>query len=146
MPKQKILGVVVLLVVAAAAYKLVLAKPAETGPPPKVDGTVFVLPKEFLVNLQDGRYAKVSVGLVLAEDPLQEAGAGHAAEPPEGYGGMHEEAVVRDVVADALGGQTAEALSSADGRERVKRLIRRRLNQRTDNEVREVLFPDVTVQ
>ncbi|MCK9247710.1 MAG: flagellar basal body-associated FliL family protein [Solirubrobacteraceae bacterium] len=139
--KRLIVIVVAVLVVAAGAYKFVLAAPAETHG--KVDGTVFVLPKEFLVNLDDGRYAKVNVALVLGKDPLAKAGHG---TPPDGYGGMEEEAVVRDVVVDALGDQSAETLSSTAGRERVKRVLRRELNKATDIDVRDVLFPDVTVQ
>ena len=42
-----------------------LAKPAAAGAKPKVDGQVYVLPKEFLINLDGGRFAKLSVGLVL---------------------------------------------------------------------------------
>ena len=45
--------------------KFVLAKPPRPAKR-KIDGTVYVLPKEFLVNLADGRYAKLDVALVLA--------------------------------------------------------------------------------
>ncbi|MGE4426881.1 MAG: flagellar basal body-associated protein FliL [Solirubrobacteraceae bacterium] len=142
MKNQRLIVIVVAVLVAAAGvYKFVLAKPEETNA--KVDGTVFVLPKEFLVNLEDGRYAKVSVALVLGTDPLAKAGHG---TPPEGYGGMEEEAVVRDVVVDALGDESADTLSTTGGREKVKRQLRRELNKATDIDVRDVLFPDVTVQ
>ncbi len=63
MKKLKII-VPVLLVVLGGAYKFVLAKPAEAGPPPKIEGEVYVLPKEFLVNLADGKFAKLGVALV----------------------------------------------------------------------------------
>ena len=57
MKKKLIIAVVVALVAAGGAYKTVLAKPKEKAPEPKVHGTVYVLPKEFLVNLADGRFA-----------------------------------------------------------------------------------------
>lgn len=145
MPKNKklIVIVVVALVAVGGAYKFLLAPPPAVGAKPKVDGTVYVLPKDFLVNLSDGRYAKLNVALVLEEPPE----AAHGEEtPPEGYGAMPEEAVVRDVVTDVVGSSTGEQLGSAEGREKVKKLIRRRLKQRTDLHVGDVLLPDVTVQ
>ncbi len=149
MDKKKLIVVAVALVAALGAYKFVLAKPAAAGPEPKIHGTVTVLPKEFLVNLADGRYAKVSVGLLTEADPLAEAGGGGhggGSEPPEGYAGLHEEAVVRDLVNDVLSAQDAETLAAASGREKLKKLIRKRLNARTDLHVEDVFFPDVTVQ
>lgn len=50
--KLKFVLPLVALVMLAGAYKTVLAKPAPE-PEPKVDGQVYVLPKEFLVNLAD---------------------------------------------------------------------------------------------
>ena len=60
MNKKLIIIVVVALVAAGGAYKTVLAKPKEPAPKPKVHGVVYVLPKEFLVNLADERYASAS--------------------------------------------------------------------------------------
>jgi flagellar basal body-associated protein FliL len=65
MNKKIIIIAVAALVLAGGAYKTVLAKPKEKAPEPKVHGTVYVLPKEFLVNLADGRYAKLQVALVV---------------------------------------------------------------------------------
>jgi len=145
-PKKKKLIVILLVAVVGGlgAYKLILAPTSAVGEKRKVDGTVYVLPKEFLVNLADGRYAKFSVAMVLERAP-EEAGS-HAATPPEGYGTMPEEAVVRDVVTDVVGASTGEQLTSSAGRERLKKQLRRRLQQRTDLHVGDVLLPDVTVQ
>ena len=63
MSKLKIL-LPVLLLVGGGAYKFVLAKPKVKEPVPKVHGEVYVLPKDFLVNLSDGRFGKLSVALV----------------------------------------------------------------------------------
>lgn len=144
MPKNKLIVIVVVAVIGVlGAYKFVLAPPPPAGAEPKVKGAVYVLPKEFLVNLSDGRYAKFSVAMVL--DHLPEAG-GHAETPPEGYGLMPEEAVVRDVVTDVVGAATGEQLSEAEGREKVKKLVKRRLKLKTDLHIEDVLLPDITVQ
>ena len=94
---KKLLIPIVLLVVLGGAYKFVLAKPKAAEAKPKVDGTVYVLQKEFLVNLKDGRYAKLTAALVLAHDDTSTAAAGGegASSAPEGYGAMTQEAVVR---------------------------------------------------
>ena len=71
MTKKKLIIIAVLaLVVAGGAYKTVLANPKEKAPEPKVAGTVYVLPKEFLVNLADGRFAKLQVALVVEHAPV----------------------------------------------------------------------------
>jgi len=70
--KKKLIIVVVALVAAGGAYKTVLAKPAEKEKKPKVEGQVYVMPKEFLVNLSGGRFAKFSVALVMPRDDRSE--------------------------------------------------------------------------
>ena len=136
---------VVLLVAVGGAYKFVLAKPAKAEPKPKVEGEVYVLPKEFLVNLNDGRYAKVQVALVV--EPAAEGG-GHAegSTPPEGYGSEPQEAIVRDLITDELTDSRDEDLISKRGREELKKSLLKAIKKHTDIHVEEVLFPDVTVQ
>jgi flagellar basal body-associated protein FliL len=146
--KKTILIAVAALVLAGGAYKTVLAKPKEKAPEPKVHGEVYVLPKEFLVNLADGRFAKVSVALVV--EPAADAGGhggGHGAPaPPEGYGAEPQEAIVRDLITDTLTDAADSELIERDGRERIKKQIAKSIKQHTDVHVEEVLFPDVTVQ
>jgi flagellar basal body-associated protein FliL len=148
MKRKKILIPLLVVVIAAVAAKFVLAKPAPEVHH-KINGTVYVLPKEFLVNLSDGRYAKVNVALVL--DPSQPTaaaggGEGAAAEPPDGFGTLPQEAAVRDVVTDVLTGQSGDELISAKGRVQVKGEILRGIRAHTDVRVNEVLLPDVAVQ
>ena len=89
MKKKLMILVPVLLIALGGVYKFVLSKP-EVEAKPHVEGTVYVLGKEFLVNLADGRFAKLTVALVL--DPHDTstvpAGGGHGAapKPPEGFG------------------------------------------------------------
>jgi flagellar FliL protein len=147
--KKLIILIPVLLVALGGVYKFVLAKPAEAAPPPKVHGTVYVLGKEFLINLEAGRFAKLTVGLVLAHDDtstVAAGGHGAAPKPPEGFGPMGQEAVVRDVITDELTGLPADELVEGEAREKVKKHIVKGLKKHTDVHVEEVLFTDVTVQ
>ena len=144
---KKLIPVIVALVALGGVYKFVLAKPKEATAKPKVDGTVYILGKEFLVNLADGRFAKLTVALVLAHDDTSAVAAGEgAAKPPEGFGAMSQEAVVRDVITDDLTDIKDSDLISRDGRVRIKEEILKDLKKHTDVKVEDVLFTDVTVQ
>ena len=150
---KKLVPVIALLLVLGGAYKFVLAKPAEAekpAPKPKVHGTVYMLQKEFLVNLADGRFAKLQVGLILAHDDVSTvaAGGGHGAAPtpPEGYGAMLQEGVVRDVVTDVLTDAHDNELIERKGREELKHEILKEIKKHTDVKVEHVIFSDLTVQ
>jgi flagellar basal body-associated protein FliL len=136
----------VLLLVLGGAYKFVLAKPGKPAPKPKVAGQVYVLPKEFLINLSGGRFAKLSVGLVLDHSQAIAASGHEAAKPPEGFGTLPQEAVIRDIVTDRLTDDNANSLVSAEGREKLKSAFLRSIKEKTDVKVEEVLFTDVAVQ
>jgi len=143
--KKKLIIVVVALVAAGGAYKTVLAKPAEKEKKPKVEGQVYVMPKEFLVNLSGGRFAKFSVALVMPHLPVAAGGHG-APAPPEGYGAEPQEAVIRDIITDELTDASDTDLIDNEGREKIKKRILQSIKKHTDVHVEEVLFPDVTVQ
>jgi flagellar basal body-associated protein FliL len=146
--KLKIVIPVVLLLVLGGAYKFVLAKPAAEAKP-KIEGTVYVLPKEFLVNLSAGRFAKLGVGIVISHEDhsLEEAAADkEAPKPPEGFGPLPQEAVIRDIVTDTLTDRGSQDLIDREGRERLKTRILKAIKKRTDVHVEDVLFTDVAVQ
>jgi flagellar basal body-associated protein FliL len=146
--KLKFIIPIVLLLVVGGVYKFVLAKPAVV-PKAKVEGEVYVLPKDFLVNLSDGKFAKLGVGLVFDEGFLAAPVAGGheaAAAPPTGYGVLAQEAVVRDIVTDVVTDESAHDLTSRKGREEIKTKILKRLKAQTDVKVHEVLLTDVAVQ
>lgn len=146
--KLKIVVTVVLLLALGGVYKFVIAKP-EAAAKPKIAGTVYVLPKEFLVNLSEGRFAKLGVGLVLdpKDHSLATAAADkHAIKPPEGFGPLPQEAVIRDIVTDTLTDRESGSLIDREGRERLKRRIIKEISTRTDVHVEDVLFTDVAVQ
>jgi flagellar basal body-associated protein FliL len=144
---KKLIPVIVAVVAMGGLYKFVLAKPATAKPKPHVEGTVYVLGKEFLVNLADGRFAKLTVGLVLDEkDKSAAAGGESAAKPPEGFGTMGQEAVVRDVITDDLTDAKDSELINRPGRTKLKKQILKDLKAKTDVKVDDILFTDVTVQ
>jgi flagellar basal body-associated protein FliL len=187
----------VVLVALGGVYKFVLAKPAEAGPPPKVAGEVYVLPKEFLVNLKDGKFAKLAIALVFdhgyhsapvasvetpeegtamvayagavpsgwSDIPPQAAsarpapgateaapstvfvgGAPPAPDPPEGYGLLKQEALIRAIITDELTQQDSRELMSAKGRKKLRKHLVERFHKETDVKVHDVLITDVAVQ
>jgi flagellar basal body-associated protein FliL len=137
----------ILLLVLGGAYKFVLAKPAAAAKP-KVAGEVYVLPKDFLLNLSDGKFAKLGVGLVFDEgySAAPAGGAEGGATPPDGYGALPQEAVVRDIITDVVTDKSASDLTSRKGRDEIKALILKRLNTQTDVKVHDVLLTDIAVQ
>jgi flagellar basal body-associated protein FliL len=147
--KKTLIIVVVALLVAGGAYKTVLAKPKEKAKRPNVEGTLYVLQKEFLVNLSDARYAKLSAALLLdPKDHSVAAAGGHGggAAPPDGYGAMTQEAVIRAIVTDTLTGRDASELEDARKRDRIRKEIVERIHEETDVHADDILFPDLTVQ
>jgi flagellar protein FliL len=148
MKKKLMIVLPVLLVVLGGAYKFKFAGSDKAEAKPKVEGTVYILQKEFLVNLKDGRFAKLTAALVLAHDDTSTVAAGghEAASPPEGYGTMSQEAVVRAVITDDLTDAPAAQVINGEGRMKLQDKILKDLKKKTDVKVEEVLFPDVTVQ
>ena len=150
MTKKKIVIVAVAALAAlGGGYKFGFAKEAEK-PKSKIHGDVYVLGKDFLVNLSDGHYAKLGVAIVVDHGAaLPAGGGGHGAappKPPEGYGPLPQEAAVRDIVTDTLTDVENRELVSRAGREELKERILKRVKQGTDVPIHEVLFTDVSVQ
>lgn len=141
--KLKIILPLAVLIVLGGLYKVVLAKPAEQHA--KVHGQVYVLPKEFLLNLQGNHFVKLNVGLVLAAGQVPSGSSG-GATPPDGFGPLEQEAVVRDVITDTITDTSPNQLVSRKGRNALKARILKSLRRRTDVKVNDVLFTDVAVQ
>ncbi len=140
--KKLIIVAVGVLVVAGLAYKMVLAPKSESKV--KVEGTVYVMPKEFLLNLADGRYAKMTVALVLA--PGQSAGGARSDAPPEGFGTLEQEPLVRQIVTDTITGVPAADLTSRKDRHHIQVEIRKEVDKTTDVKTKAIVFSDLVVQ
>jgi flagellar basal body-associated protein FliL len=144
MKKKLMMVLPILLILGGGFYKTKIAKPA-AKPKVHVNGEVYVLPKDFLINLSDGRYAKLNAALIFKEGyvPVVSKTAG---TPPDGYGTLPQEAVVRDIITDTLTDASARDLTNRKLREELKACVTKRLNANTDVKVDEVLFTDVAVQ
>ena len=148
MKKKLLIPLVLLFVLGGGAYTF--AKPKPVVKPPKVAGSVYLLPQSFLCNLADGQYAKFSVALVLAPGQSDGATAEGAASSSNSAGDvlgtLPEEAVIRDIITDVITNQTSNTLISDTGRTKIKQQILQEIGQKTDVKVTSVLIPDVAIQ
>jgi flagellar basal body-associated protein FliL len=141
---KKILIAAIVPIVLFAGYTMTKAKPVVTQ---KIKGTIYVMPQPFLLNLSDGRYAKLSVALQLAPGQSDGAVAGASSSGSETTAGtLPEEPVVREIVTNAVTGQSGEVLIGVQGRNAIKHQILHTIQKQTDVKVEAVLFPEFTVQ
>ncbi|HST56931.1 MAG TPA: flagellar basal body-associated FliL family protein [Solirubrobacteraceae bacterium] len=145
MLKNKKVIIVLAVVIFGALAAYTMAKP-KVVPKVKIASTIYLLPKDFLLNLSDGHFAKLTVGLELA--PGQSTGATAEAAPVTGatVGTLPEEAVIRDIITNVVTDQRGNVLVSEAGRRQVKRELLEAIKKQTDVKVDAVLFPDLTVQ
>src|ERR1700712_2021882 len=124
--KLKFIIPLAVLILLGGVYKFALAKPA-VEPKHKIEGVVYVLPKEFVVNLVDGHFAKFNVALVLnhsqATAPAPAGGEAAPVTPPEGFGTLEQEAVIRDIVVDQASGVKSADLTKRKLRTKLKKKI-----------------------
>lgn len=141
----------VLLLVVGGVYKFVLA-PAPVVPKKKIEGSVYIMPKDFLINLAGGKFAKLNAALVLKHGYLEEAvaeasGGGHeATTPPDGYGTLPQEAAIRSIITDTLTDINANRLVKEKSRLKLQEAVLKRIHHETDVEAEDVLFTDLAVQ
>ncbi len=142
--KKLMLAVALPILILGVGYKETRPKPVNKD---KIKGTIYVLPAPFLLNLQDGRFAKLTVALELA--PGQSDGASADASASSGedaVGTLPEEPVVREIVTNAITNQNGETLVGEQGRRAIKHQILLAIDKQTDVKVEVVLIPDLTVQ
>jgi|GEM_PF-500712 len=160
--KSKLKFIVPIIVLALVGLKMTVLKAAPVKvEPPNVKGEVYVIPTPFLLNIEGGKFAKISVGLIFEKGhsalgeaaasvgaPAVQAASAEAApvKPPDGYGVLPQEALVRSIVTDVVTGVPASMLTSAEGRQKLGKRIVKRLHHETDTHVAEVFFIDVVVQ
>jgi flagellar basal body-associated protein FliL len=146
--KLKFIVPLAVLILLGGVYKFALAKPP-VKEKHKIEGIVYVLPKEFVVNLADGRFAKFNVALVLDHSQATApAAAGHGAapEPVEGFGTLEQEAVLRDLIVDEASGADSDDLIKRKPRAKLKKRILKQIKAHSDVKVEEVLLTDIAVQ
>ena len=142
---KKVIIPLALLILGFGAYHT-MAKPAKP-PKDKIEGKIYAMPKEFLLNLSDGHFVKLSVALLLPPGQSDGAAAGEGAPAAgEGVGTLPEEPAIRDIITNVVTNQSGSALVTDQGRVRVKHQILAAIKKQTDVKVTSVLFPDLTVQ
>ncbi|HSZ05559.1 MAG TPA: flagellar basal body-associated FliL family protein [Solirubrobacteraceae bacterium] len=142
--KKLMLAVALPILLLGVGYKMTRPVPVNKD---KIKGTIYVLPAPFLLNLQDGRYAKLTAALQLA--PGQSDGASATATAASGEnaaGTLPEEPIVREIITDAITNQNGETLVTEQGRHAIKHQILQAITKETDVKVEAVLIPDLTVQ
>jgi flagellar FliL protein len=142
--KKLMLAVALPILILGVGYKMTRPKPVNKD---KIKGTIYVMPAPFLLNLPDGRYARITVGLELAPGQSDGASATAAAASGENaVGTLPEEPLVREIVTNVVTNQNGETLVTNGGRNAVKHQILEEIDKTTDVKVQAVLFPDLTVQ
>ena len=146
MDKKKL--IIILLVVIAgggyAAKTMLLPKPAAAKP--KIAGEIYVLPKGFTFNLTDGRYATMTIGLILAPGQSDGASAAGATTTPAGIGTLPEEPAIRAIITNVITNDSSQTLLNASGRNHLQSEILSDIKTTTDVKVTGILFTDVAVQ
>jgi flagellar basal body-associated protein FliL len=135
----------IVLILVGGVYKFAFAK-APPVPKAKVNGSVYIMQKDFLLNLADGKFAKLDVALVFAKGYALPVADAAAAAPPTGYGALPEEPVVRAIVTDVVTDSTSKDLLTRKGRRALITHIMHRIANQTDVKLSGLLFTDVTVQ
>ena len=125
---KKIIMAVVALVAVGGAYKFVLAKPKAAAQEAERRGHALRAP-EGVPGQPRRRALREGVGGAAAE-PEGPLGRGRrrprrARRPPEGYGAMAQEAVVRAIITDELTGLPADELEDAKKRDKLRKDILR---------------------
>jgi flagellar FliL protein len=134
--------VVIFAVLGYAGYTFAMPKKHTTT---KVNGTIYILPKQFTLNMKGGQYATLTVALLLA--PGQSVGATNATNPPPtGFGSLTEEAVIRAIITNDVTDQPESALVTQTGRKALEAKILSDIHSQTDTLVNAIYFTDVAVQ
>jgi flagellar basal body-associated protein FliL len=129
---------VAVIVVAGAAYKLVLTPRAKPGPK-KIDGALVSLGDPFTVNLSGGHYGRITVAVLLASPPP-------AVVDPSTMPPLPEYDAVRAIVTDHLTGIDPGRLTDRSARHKLLAQLLLDLKKSTDEPVKQVLFTDLAVQ
>src|ERR1700677_837577 len=137
--KKLMLAVALPILILGVGYKMTRPKPVNKD---KIQGVIYVMPAPYLLNLTDGRYAKLTIALELAPGQSDGASATASSSSGEGAAGtLPEEPLVREIVTDSVTNQNGETLISDKGRNAIKHEILTQINQQTDAKVAPVRIP-----
>jgi flagellar basal body-associated protein FliL len=143
--KKKILIILpVLLLGGGYVAKAKLMPPKVVKP--KLAGEIYILPHQFMCNLQDGHYATLTVALELAPGQSDGASATADTSSTSTVGTLPEEAVIRAIITNLITNQTSNTLITDSGRNHLESEILSEIKSQTDVKVDQVFFTDVAVQ
>jgi len=146
MDKKKLI-IILLVVLAGGGYAAkTLLLPKKAAAKPKIAGEIYVLPKGFTFNLTDGRYATMTIGLILAPGQSDGASATGVTTSPAGIGTLPEEPAIRAIITNLVTDQSSQTLLSAGGRAHLEQQILTQIKDDTDVKVDQILFTDLAVQ
>ena len=143
--KKKLMIIIPVLLLGGgyeAKAKFLAPKPVK----PKLAGEIYILPKQFMCNLQDGHYATLTLALELAPGQSDGATAEAAGASTSTVGTLPEEAVIRSIVTNLITNDTSSQLVTDSGRTSLETEILSRIKSQTDVKVDKVFFTDVAVQ
>ncbi|HET8977534.1 MAG TPA: flagellar basal body-associated FliL family protein [Solirubrobacteraceae bacterium] len=146
MDKKKLI-ILLLIVVAGGGYAAkTMLLPKKAVAKPKIAGEIYVLPKGFTFNLTDGRYATMTIGLVLAPGQSDGATSAGVTTTPAGIGTLPEEPAIRAIITNLVTDESSQTLLSASGRAHLQQQILNQIKTQTDVKVDSILFTDLAVQ
>lgn len=146
MDKKKLIIILAVVLLGGGFGAKTFLAPKKAAAKTKIDGTLYVLPKGFTLNLADSHYATLTLALELAPGQSTGASADGTTTTPAGFGTLPEEPAIRAIVTNVVTGETSSALVSAPGRNRLKAQIIKQIRTQTDVKVKQVYFTDVAVQ
>lgn len=129
-----ILGVVVVLVAAAAYYFLVLSKADAAAEPVEPEPGLVHKVEAMSINLADGRYLRIAVGLQLTAD----GAAGH--------GGEFDDSKARNAIIDLYSGRPVAEVAPGEAREALRQELAATLEESYHGGVMDVYLIDFVTQ
>lgn len=129
-----ILGVVVVLVAAAAYYFLVLSKADAAAEPVEPEPGAVHKVEAMSINLADGRYLRIAVGLQLTLD----GAAGH--------GGEFDDSKARNAIIDLYSGRPVAEVAPGEAREALRQELAATLEESYHGGVMDVYLIDFVTQ
>ena len=142
---KKLIPIIIVVVLGGAFAGYTFAMPHKKTAPPKVSGSLYILPKQFTLNLAGGQYASVTAALLLA--PSQSEGSTDPSNPPPtGFGSLPEEAVIRAIITDAITDQPTSVLLTPGGRAKLRASILHTIKTQTDDDITNIYLTDIAVQ
>jgi flagellar FliL protein len=144
MNKKILIPLIIVGVVLVGFVGYSMAKPKKKSHV-KINGTIYILPKEFELNMRGGQYATLTVALLLS--PGQSVGKTSPTDPPPtGFGSLTDEAVIRAIITNDVTDQPARSLLVPKDRKALEHRILDGIKHETDTEVSAVYFTDLAVQ